>query len=179
MADRNIVLHFGFVNTPYTQETIAAPVRAAKKEFERKKRRGFPKVKTAEKVADILEDTYDIVHQFFYKYDEEIGSIVSNSFANYTVDVLAGAADETEEGFRSRRHKIVSDRMVKYMRPSSEKIEKLFKKFLDREEAIGPGVPTDAALFGIRRGRKTGRRRPSFIDTGIYRASFRAWADIK
>jgi cobalamin-dependent methionine synthase I len=154
-------------------------MRAAMEESKRKRRRSFTRTKTAEKVADILEDTYDIVHQFELKYAREISDIVAKSFTDYSVNVLAGGADELEEGFASRRHKIVSERMVKFMKPSSAEIEKLFRKFLDREEIVAPGVPTLAALYGVRRGRKTGKRRPSFIDTGIYRASFRAWADIK
>jgi hypothetical protein len=57
----------------------------------------------------------------------------------------------------------------------------MFRQFLDREEMNGlvAGVPTKAALGGARHGRgKITRRgqRPSFIDTGIFRASFRCWA---
>ena len=61
-------------------------------------------------------------------------------------------------------------------------IENRFKQFLSLREVekLGiPGVPTKAALAGVShrfKGKKGGRR-PSFIDTGLYQASFKAWID--
>jgi hypothetical protein len=45
------------------------------------------------------------------------------------------------------------------------------------------GVPTKAALKGINHRlrhpyRKSNPRRPSFVDTGLYVASFRAWMEL-
>jgi hypothetical protein len=67
----------------------------------------------------------------------------------------------------------------------------MFVTYLDNEEIAETGqagVPTAAALAGVRtslkkkkelknpRKRSLGRR-PSFIDTGMYRDSFKAWVD--
>ena len=60
-------------------------------------------------------------------------------------------------------------------------IEARFKRFLYSQEVerLGiPGVPTRAALDGINhrfKNPRTGKRRPSFIDTGLFEASFKAW----
>jgi hypothetical protein len=66
----------------------------------------------------------------------------------------------------------------------TQNIQNMFRQFLDREEMNGlvDGVPTKAALGGARHGRGEFTRRgqpPSFIDIGIYHASFRCWADTK
>jgi hypothetical protein len=51
----------------------------------------------------------------------------------------------------------------------------MFKAFIDDEDMnnMVPGVPTKVSIKG-RRGRKPG---PSFLRTGIYKASFRAWVE--
>ena len=63
-------------------------------------------------------------------------------------------------------------------------IEKLFKiDYLSNMEAESAGlrgvVPTKAALEGrsIRFKNKRGPRRPSFIDSGLYQSSFKAWVE--
>ena len=62
-------------------------------------------------------------------------------------------------------------------------IAKGFQEYLNLEEIaqLGrPGVPTKAALQGIRSHKKnkgSGERRPSFIDTGIYQNSAAAWVE--
>lgn len=165
----NVTVHLGFVNTPYTVGSIAAPMRAAKAEYVRKRRRSFSKTRSVETVADILEASYGLVDQFYEKYKDEIDEIISDTF-EVTVDILPGDPEETEKGYKSKRHKIFSERMNKFMRSRSEEVEKLFRKFLDDEEAVGEGIPTEVSLK---------RQRPSFINTGIYRASFRAWIDTK
>jgi hypothetical protein len=167
---RDITLHLGFVSTPYMSDTIAAPMRSARTEEARKKRRSFKKTMTAEKVSGILESSYNIVNQFSEKYGEEIGEIIRDGVELSIIDILPGG---------DREYKPISNRMIQYMKPKTREIEKLFREFLDNEEAEGSGIPTKAAMLGVRRGRKRGGRRPSFVDTGIYRASFRAWADIK
>ena len=63
-------------------------------------------------------------------------------------------------------------------------IETRFRHFLSQKEmdSLGvPGVPTKAALAGVSHRFKHpyAKRapRPSFIDTGLYEASFRAWVE--
>ena len=62
-------------------------------------------------------------------------------------------------------------------------IEEMFRDAIDRRAYDGriPGVPTQAALMGVRHSRKQpykrGSSRASFFDTGLLSSSFRAWVD--
>jgi hypothetical protein len=168
MAD-SISLKMGFINTPYTAESIARPATAARAESRRQRRRSFSKTITAEDVAAILEAKYQVLDEFTKLHVAEIQLAILSQFERVAGDVTSGA----------RR----SSNLGNLLKPATKEIEAMFKKFLDTEEMNGrvPGVPTKAALTGVRHGRgsKTmqGTPRPSFIDTGIYRASFRAWVD--
>jgi hypothetical protein len=163
-----ITLKLGFINTPYTAESVARPMTAARMESKRSRRRSFSKTITAEDVAKILESKYQVLDTFEEVYGPRIQAIVLGQFSQVAGDVITGA----------RRGGVDLGNMLK---PATKEIEKLFRTFLDNEEMNGrvPGVPTKAALAGVRSGRgsktKQGVPRPSFIDTGIYRASFRAW----
>jgi hypothetical protein len=172
MSD-TISLHMGFINTPYIKETIARPMTSAKIESKRKRRRGFSKTMTAEKVANILEGKYGIVETFSAVYEEEISNIMTEGFAEIARNMLSSGRTSTTSSIKN------------LMKPSTNNIQSLFRSFLDQEEMNGmvEGVPTAAALGGKRSGRgsktRKGIKRPSFINTGIYRASFRCWADNK
>jgi hypothetical protein len=162
---RNIIFHMGFLNTPYTKQNIAAPVRAAKA-VRAQPRRGFTKTMTAEDVGDILENKYNILEVFSQIHGEEIMELAHESFTDVIVKTL------------SEYRKPVSQRMVDYMQPKTREVEKMFKSFIRMEEMNGiPGVPTNASITG--KGRRSRRAGPSFIDTGIYLASFYCRADIK
>ena len=175
MADK-LVINMGFVNTPYTKETIAKPMTAAKQESARARKRHFSKTKDAEKVSNILEDKYGILDYFNEKYSEYIETLISNRFDDIAEEVLS----------RPEGRQYTTAKMSNIMKPVGKDVEKLFREFLDKEEmnASGQaGIPTGAAMMGIRHGigSKTlkGVSRPSFIDTGIYRASFRCSVDKK
>jgi hypothetical protein len=64
---------------------------------------------------------------------------------------------------------------------AGQNIENAFRQFLSLKEMdkLGvPGVPTQAALEGRSKRFKSGKGpapRPSFIDTGQYQSTFRAW----
>ncbi|MDW9230733.1 hypothetical protein C7S15_5918 [Burkholderia cepacia] len=68
---------------------------------------------------------------------------------------------------------------------SMEEIQSAFRNFLDHEEYPAqsfPQVPTQAALDGVNHRllhpyASKNPSRPSFIDTGEYQISFRAWVD--
>ena len=73
------------------------------------------------------------------------------------------------------------DRIVPTAEAESE-IEAKFRSFLSEQKMDGigiPGVPTQAALNGVshRFLHPYAKRpeRPSFIDTGLYQANFKAW----
>jgi hypothetical protein len=165
---RDIVIHMGFLNTPYTAKNMAAPI-AAVKAHAAKFRRGSTKYRTADDVGAILEHKYGIVGTFIDAYEEEIGDIVTETFENFVVDAITEVKKPT------------SERMAKFMNPKTKRIEKLFRGFLDQEEMNGmvPGVPTKISRGRHRKRGKSTRQRPSFERSGIYKASFRCWADIK
>jgi hypothetical protein len=166
---RDIVIHMGFLNTPYTLKNMAAPVAAVKAHEAKMRRRYSGPRRTAEDVGDILESKYGILGTFTDIYDEEISDIVTETFENFVVDAL------------SEVRKPTSARMVKFMASKTNKIEKLFRGFLDQEEMNGmvPGVPTKVSRGKKRKRGISTRQRPSFERSGIYRVSFRCWADIK
>ena len=160
---RSIVLHMGFVNTPYTKKSKMAPVAFAKAQ-EGKRQRSFSRTRSATQVANILEAKYGIVQTFTDVHNEDIREILTDAFKDTIIKTF------------SERKKFSSDRMVQYMKSRTDQIEKLFRSFLDNEET---GESVEAANKGNRTGRKSKTPRAPFIDTGIYRASFRCWADIK
>jgi hypothetical protein len=161
-----ISLKLGFINTPYTAQSTARPMTAARAESRRPRRRSFSKTITAEDVAAILESKYKIIDNFTEMYAAQIQYTILSQFERVAGDVISGA----------RR----SGNLGNMLKPATKQIEAMFRQFLDKEEMNGraPGVPTIAALSGVRHGRGSKTKkgpRPSFIDTGIYRASFRAW----
>lgn len=148
---------------------MAAPVAAVKAHEAKMRRRQSGPRRTAEDVGAILEWKYGIVGTFIDIYDEEINDIVTETFENFVVDAL------------SEVRKPISARMVKFMGPKTKNIEKLFRGFLDQEEMNGmvEGVPTKISHGKKRKRGRSTPARPSFERSGIYRASFRCWADIK
>lgn len=164
----NLAIHMGFINTPYSTQAKAAPVKFAGLEERRVRARSFPKTMTAQKVANILEAKYGIVETFNEVYNDEITSLVHENFKQVAEKILARKGETTQL-------------MHSLMKPSSKKIERMFKQFLDGEEMNGmiPGVPTKASGGKIRKRGRTIRPYPSFERTGIYKASFRCWIDTK
>ena len=125
--------------------------------------------KTTFEVAQILEAKYHIMEHFFEKHQEEI---IQNM-----ADAYAGAVETAMMTGRL-------DPMIKLANSGIGKIKKEFNDFIDMEELAGlgvPGVPTEAALHGVSHRFKhpyaRRARRPSFIDTGLYEASFVAWVE--
>lgn len=128
--------------------------------------------------ATILEDKYELFSKFS-DYDED-------NICKYLEDSIAGAIETMEMG------QIVKDPFG----DANEKIDQDFRDFLSTQEVekLGiEGVPTKAALEGKsfrmknvtptqyvkgKRGpgiKRQGRRRPSFIYSGILQASFKSW----
>lgn len=113
-------------------------------------------------VATWLEKRYAIMEVFSRVHQKDIAQAVENS--------LGGAIDS-----------LVMGRAIDPWGAATQKIQSEFKDFIASQEAerVGiPGTPTLAALMGINHRKKhphTGIRRPSFLDTGMYMNSFRAW----
>lgn len=120
--------------------------------------------KTTFDVAQILETRYGLMQAFLDMHAPVIAYEVENS--------LRGAIETVMMGGRGQP-----------FASATEQIEVLFREALSMQsyDFRVPGVPTQAALAGVRHRFKRAyvRRdpRPSFIDTGLYQRSFRAWVD--
>lgn len=123
--------------------------------------------KTTGDVAEILEAKYHVMRIFFQLNDKKIVKYLEDGVRGHVENIIMGGPASGA--------------------PFAEglgKIESRFRDFLSRKEmdSLGyPGVPTAAALRGVsHRFKKPGSRRaprPSFVDTGLFQSSFRAWVD--
>lgn len=117
--------------------------------------------KTTGDVAESLEARYAILQKFFDRYEKNIATLMESSVAGALENIMAGAP-------------MPSDPFAEAM----GEVHNLFVQFLEKEELNGePGVPTRRAMLGIssRFKNKKGDPRASFVDTGLYEASMRAW----
>lgn len=150
-----ITLHLGVADVPYGPP----PSKGKKKP---PKSTGI----TTGDVAEILEAKYHVMRIFFEMHDEEVINYLGDGLKDALEALFSGAPislDPFGEG--------------------CSKIEDRFKQFLSQREMerLGyPGVPTKAAIKGVNHRFRhpyasANMRRPSFIDTGQYQASFKAW----
>ena len=152
-----MLLHLGVLDLPYGHQQAAR----------RRKRRSTAGTKSTGDVAEILEAKYHVMEIFFEENADEIVSYLEASLTGAIDNVLLGAPISTSAfGY------------------AESKIRDRFDQFISQREmdALGyPGIPTQAAQKGVshrfKRARKTRSPRPSFIDTGLYLSSFRAWID--
>lgn len=153
-----MILHLGVVDIPYAQ----APKRHQRKA-------GTGGTQTTGDVAGWLENRYHVMEIFAEEKGEQIAAALEGSIAGALESAFMGAAnlnsfDPTGAG--------------------TSEIEDLFKTFLSSREIekLGyPGIPTQAAQDGVnhrlKHPYKKRAARPSFIDTGLYESSFKAWID--
>jgi hypothetical protein len=151
-----MILHLGVIDLPYQPP----PSRG-------RPRKVATGTQTTGDVAGWLETRYHIFETFYELHKDDIAGDLENSAAGALENLLLGSpASAPDQVFAT----------------ATSQIEDRFKRFLsDREmEALGyPGVPTQAALTGINHRLKSGRgpRRPSFISSGLFQASAKAWVD--
>lgn len=146
-----VILHLGVIDVPYATEGT-----------------------TTGDVAEILEAKYDVMGNFDALHHADIEEVIAISLSE-AIDSLVQGAPATLDPFGQ----------------ACADVQQMFVTYLDNEEIAETGqagVPTAAALAGVRtslkkkkelknpRKRSLGRR-PSFIDTGMYRDSFKAWVD--
>lgn len=126
----------------------------------------YSKGQTTYDVASILEDKYGLMEMWWSIHGQDV-------------------ADHMTDGVQSAVNALMENK-PRYENPFGSAMsyaEESFKKFLFSMEAerVGiPGTPTKAALRGVSHRkahpyRKANPRRPSFIDTGLFEASFKAW----
>lgn len=123
--------------------------------------------KTTGDVAEILEGKYGIVQVFWRNHRQRIANALTKAMADSLPDMLGGT--------RLTAH--IFDATM-------SQVAHQFKRYLNTGEVERsgiPGVPTQAALRGVshRRAHPYRKRAPrrSFIDSGLYEASFEAWID--
>jgi hypothetical protein len=159
-----MIINLGVIDLPYRVYSEPSP---PKKITKRKKppKPAEPTLATTTtgSVAEELESQYGIMAVFADKYSAKIAAELENAAAGAMETFLMGGSPDLD------------------LRTAFDQLESDFRGFLDREEiaqAGVAGVPTKAALEGINHRLKdprTGQRRPSFIDTGQYQASFKMW----
>lgn len=165
-------LHLGVIDVPYVEREPPARRKArlaknARRVLPAKLRHPDAVFKTTGDVATILEAKYGVMEAYYDNHELEIVGWLTESLAGALEDVLAGAPVADRDPFAE----------------GASKIEEGFKEFLSSREAerIGiEGTPTKAARRGVNHRlkhpyAKENPRRPSFIDTGLYQASMKAW----
>lgn len=146
-----ITLHIGVIDMPYSEgkgENEGGGV-------------------TVGDVAEILENKYKVIGTFIETLgNDAIERALAHSAQAAVKALLRGGSPD-----------------IRLTSKAEEEIESAFRLFLDQREMDGrPGVPTAAALKGVNHSFKrpyvkSNPERPSFIDTGLYQASFKAWTD--
>jgi hypothetical protein len=157
-----LTLHLGVADIPYA--IAYTPTAKKLKAGYRKFQPSYGKGKTTGDVAEILEAKYGIMQFFATTYMPDIVKAIEGSYAGAVKNILAGGPS------------------VAPTAQAMSEIQSKFKTFLTMKVMDGqPGVPTAAAQRGVshRFLKPYARRspRPSFIDTGLYQSSFRAWMD--
>lgn len=163
-------LHLGVLDLPY----VEAPP-PAKKPPKRAPRRPRPHKAHAKKfsnnttgdVAEILEAKYHVMELFWELHQDDIAEDFADSLSGaIETFIMGGPVNFDVTGTATSR------------------IEDRFKQMLSLREldALGyPGIPTAAAEHGVshrfKRARQKRAARPSFVDTGLYASSFKAWVD--
>ena len=170
-------LHLGVVDVPYTSGPVAAR-RIVRRVGKRRDETLYEETydlpasgqATTGDVARWLEDKYHVMESFFETHNQDIADDLAESMKGALETLLMSPLHiETVNPFAA----------------AAQQIENRFRKFLSEGEVehLGiPGVPTQAALEGRSARFKSGftkghKRRPSFIDTGLYEASERVWVD--
>jgi hypothetical protein len=161
-------LHLGVIDIPYV-EPPSAP-----KKVRKAGRRPWPHKSQAAKygntttgdVAGWLENRYHVMEIYYELHQAKIADDFANSVSGSLETFLMGGPANLD-----------------VMGTVASQIEDGFKQMLSGREldSLGvPGIPTAAAQAGkssrFKSGfNKTRSPRPSFIDTGLYQASFKAW----
>lgn len=168
------VLHLGVIDIPYAGPSYGPATKNTKIGQAKRGKANAPKASAAQTsvttgdVAMILEDHYHIMETFFKTREAMIAAVATQSMQD-AIDNLVMGAPVTIDPFGDL----------------TNEIEKEFKQFLSLREMdhMGiAGVPTMAALKGVNHRfkhpyAKSNPERPSFIDTGLYQANFKAWVD--
>lgn len=160
-----MILHLGVIDLPYVEPAPAPKkVRAGKR---RPSKRVAKKsaIATTGDVAEILESKYHVMELFWQLHQADVAKDFELSMSGaFESLVMGGPVTLDVHG------------------SATLKLEDRFKQMLSNKEldSLGyPGIPTAAAEAGVshrfKRAYKKRAARPSFVDTGLYSASFKSW----
>lgn len=157
------VLHFGVTEIPY--QSAAEPEKKGGGNWKHNKKPSQTSVATVSTgdVAGWLENKYGVMQWFYFFHSREVMEELEKKAKGALESAMLGA-HATFDPFAD-----------------FSAIEQTFRNSLDRREYDYwiKGVPTQAARDGVNSRLKLrfGPERPSFIDTGLYRQSFKVWLD--
>lgn len=131
---------------------------------------------TTAEVARILEDRFSVMATFYDSRQEKIGSWISESLADAVEAIVSG---EHVEPFLAATQKIDSE-FRDFL--SADEMSKMLASLTESERdyfVSSTGGFTGAALRGVNHRKKhpfskNNKARPAFVDSGLYRSSFRA-----
>lgn len=163
-----LTLNLGIVDVPYANPPSSTKTPKAKKGKANKpiKPKAESGTQTTGDVAEYLEKDYGVMQTFYDVKEEQIAKALESSVASALENLMMG-----------------SPAIGNPFAEAQDEIEAMFKHFISSQEVehagIG-GVPTQAALNGVNHRlkhpyAKGNPRRPSFSDTGLYVAKFKAW----
>ena len=139
---------------------------------------------------------YHIMQHFFDSRQEKIAQWLADSMAN-AIEVLvktgggidtSGRASSASHIVGGQKRTVQAEQGGTYTFEADQKIEAEFRSFLDSNEmsnlqaAVTGSALSAAAAAGVSHRKKhpyakANKARPAFVDTGLYRASFRAWTE--
>jgi hypothetical protein len=166
-------LHFGFEDHPYharygPSSPLTQAVKRRTPKVMTRPQQAYGEGKTTVEVANELESRYHIVETFWEMEEDKFIEVLEDAFADDIEEVMQMGQIPKTGG--------ISDK-------ETDKIEARFRNYLTnkRFDGVIAGVPTLAAQRGVSHLKqhpyaKRGPR-PSFIDTGMYMRSFRAWVE--
>src|SRR5262245_47963662 len=167
LGPHSMKLHFGVENHAYSQRyTVSSPLTATQKKRRpkvlSKAQQGYALGKTTGEVATDIEKKYGLMEKFFDLEELYIVKNFEEAYGNGAgIGMMGGSWDVAWD-------------------PTP--LQGKFRRSLTtrRFDGLIPGVPTRSSLSGIshlRQKPKTGRSRASFVNTGLYMRSFRAWLE--
>lgn len=164
-----MILRLGVIDQFYTQPAPKPPKgrRKARKAGKPSAPKSGAVVSTGD-VAGWLETRYHVMEHYFELHGDDVfAPAIENSLQGAVESLMMGAPVSHDPFDTAMSH-----------------IEDGFRKMIDTKEldSLGfPGIPTMAAQLGHSKRFKNSRARrpprPSFQDSGLYEASFKAWVD--
>lgn len=166
-------LHLGFENSPYparygAASPLSATIKRRKPKTLSKPQQNYGQGKTTGDVSKELEDKYKIVEAFVDMEEDYICDLIEEQAA-MDLDEIMTLGEPSKKGMSFTE---------------TDKIEKKFRNNLSsrKYDGIISGVPTIASIKGFSHLRqhpyeKGHGSRASFVNTGLYSSSFRAWVE--